>query len=245
MVRMGSAPFDVRRVPVTVGFLALLVLGFLATVFSPQLALPFVFQAGSAPLSWITYPFVANGVTGVIFGGLWVWFTLGSLEPVRGWQWTASLTAAAIVIFPVLGFGLIAAAQRVVIGGAVLPIAALTMTWCALNAEAEVRLFGIIPLKGKWLALIEVALVLFGFGAGGVVAGVAFALALGPFWLIGQGKIPLPGSVRRNTRTETKQEREFDRFRDEIYRREKEREEKERLRKLFEASLHDDPKDDR
>lgn len=237
MMRLGALPFDPRRTPVTVGFIAALAVGFLVSFFLRD-AVP-----SAPPLSFLTYPFIGNSFYGLVFGGLWVWFTLGSLERGHGWTWAATLLAAAILVFPILALALAFGGRGVNLFGALLPIAAITMVWCAENAEAEIRLMGVLPVKGKWLALIEAGAVLFGFGAVNLVAGAVFTLALGGFWLVGQGRIPIPSLPRRVKPAETKQDREFDRYRDEIYRREKEREEKERLRKLFESSLRDDPED--
>lgn len=126
-----------------------------------------------------------------------------------------------------------------------LPLSGITMAWCGANSEAEIRLFLVFPIKGKWLALFEVGLVFFAFGYPHWIQGIAFVLPLALFWFLGTGKIPLPVGRRFFVPKAPlkKTEREFDKYRDEIHRRATEREEKERLRKLFESSLIDDPED--
>lgn len=244
MMRLGGGSFNPRNTPVTVGLIATLAVGFLVTLAVRSESLVFV-GLGSALPAWVLYPLVGNSFIGLVFGLMWLWFTLEPLERKHGWVWALTLTGAAILVFPVVGAVLSAVGRPMVLMSAFLPTTAITMVWCAENAETEIRLFGILPLKAKWLALIDVGAVVFGAGLGQMVSGVAFALVLGIFWLVGQGRIPLPSGFRRKMGAETKRDREFDRYRDEIYRREKEREEKERLRKLFESSLRDDPEDKR
>jgi hypothetical protein len=42
-----------------------------------------------------------------------------------------------------------------------LPLAALIVAWCMLNPNEEIRIWGIIPILAKWLALGEVLIIFF------------------------------------------------------------------------------------
>ena len=130
------------------------------------------------------------------------------------------------------------------LAGPILPVAAMTMVWCAANAEAIIRLFMVFPVKGKYLALFEVGVVFFMFGMPNPIRGLFIVAPLALFWFVGTGKVRLPlDKTKPEPRFLKKQEREFDRYRDDIHRRSKEREEQQKLRKLFESSLIDDPED--
>jgi hypothetical protein len=106
----------------------------------------------------------------------------------------------------------------------------------------------IIPIQARWLGWLTVGMVLFGYGIGNPLFGLLACVHLGLAYLYAANYVPfLPyGTTRffRHKRYWKKSERDETYIRD-VKKREIERQERERLRKLFEGSLTDDPEDKR
>lgn len=155
------------RNPATRTLILANLLAFLLTFFSQSDALIRFFGFSSAdwlarPWSFATYPLVAVDFINLLFSALWLWFVGGSLE--RAWG-TARFTSFFAVVTAVSAFFFLAAAS--VLGGATsllglyMPLAALTAAWCMLNPEQTILLYCIIPIKGKYLGWLTIALVYF------------------------------------------------------------------------------------
>lgn len=238
---MGS-PIRPQKNPVTLTWLVLMGLGF---VLGWLPASGFLSLAAFAPgqsgiLSIVLYAFAEQAFLGVVLGGLWLAFMLGPQEAEQGWVWALVMSVAAVLAFPLVAFGLSLFTRVPNLVGAALPLAALTMAWCAANSEAVIRLFMVFPVKGKWLAVFEVGLVFFGFGASNPVVGIGLVLPLAFFWFAGTGAIKLPRKGLADRKFEQRKDNEFRRYQEDVRRRATDREEKERLRRLFESSLEDD-----
>jgi membrane associated rhomboid family serine protease len=120
-------------------------------------------RPGVAGFLWtlLTYPLVSVNPISLLFYGLMMWWVGGSLERSWGTRFYAIYFGLMSVITAV---GLSAAAfltnSEFIIDNW-LPLAALIVAWCMLNPNEEIRLYGIIPILAKWLALGEVLLIFF------------------------------------------------------------------------------------
>ncbi len=205
----------------------------------------------SQPWTMLTYPFASPGATHVLFfvlTCLWLWSFGGSVERDLG---SARFVLAWIVLTLLFSIVFVAASGVIEvplrISEAGLPTAAMTMIWCARNPETQILLLFILPIKGKWLALLTSAIVLFSYGAGYPLVGAIALLPLAVAWAFGANMLPFwayaSSTDRRGLWEKKREQREHHRFIDDIKDRERERSEKERLRKLFEDSLDDDQPD--
>ena len=204
------------------------------------------------PWTLLTYPFASLGngsdLIWFLLSLLWVWFMGGAIERELG----AQRFIATFFAFTLLG-ALAMLLGRALLGtgpallGPMIPASALTMIWAARNPEQSILLMMVIPLKGKYLAILTVVLVIFPLGASNPLLGVIAALPLGLAWLWASGKLPVayPVGVRtgRSRADRKAEERRHFEFQEAIRKKQQDRDERERLRKLFESSL--DPKDDR
>jgi membrane associated rhomboid family serine protease len=235
----------------TIGLIVALAIGFVlcwipqfGSVLTPNLSFDFNF---TKPWAILTYPFVTNGSgQGLLFFILqlmWLYSFGGLFENRFGTQSLLIHFFSGTLLFAFFGFlaHVLIPDTAAVLIGAWLPIAFITTVICGLQPETEITFF-FFPLKMKWLALLTAGLVLFGFGTGAPLFGVLLVLPLVAAWFYGQNKFPglTPGrSPFEKQRQKAKENREFDSFRSKVIDREKERQERERLRKLFEGSLDD------
>jgi len=140
------------------------------------------FLAFSAPNSWmlpwtaLTYPLYSSDPIGLIFYGLYLWFIGSSLERSWGTRFFAMYFALMSVITAV-GLTMCAFIIKAQIPvHNTLPITAMAVAWCMLNPDLEIRLYGIIPILAKWLAVGIVLILLFTYGRQHPLAGI-FALS--------------------------------------------------------------------
>jgi len=121
--------------------------------------------------------------------------------------------------------------------------------WGARNPKSLIMLYGILPLSGTVMAVLSGLSIFFSKGDRSLVYGLFAALPalLAWFYAIGKLGVPFPSALRGSnskSRKEKKREQtEFNKFIDSVRDRETEREEREKLRELFERSLIDDPDD--
>lgn len=261
MEPVSSNPFDDMRrkalgsgAPATVGIIAALGVTFLLawfgmrSVFGDLLAFSSD-QALSRPWTLLTYPFASvgdgRGLIFFLFLLLWLWWVGSTLERSLG----RSFYLATFGVLTLLGSlsmlvgGLLTGAGAVLLGPG-LVVAALTMIWCAKFPEATIMLFMVVPFKGKWLAILTAALTLFGYGTGAPLLGAFALIPLALGWLFGAGKLPIGtpsrGPSRVSKSEQKKKEVEHRSYMDSIRKKQKDREERERLRKLFESSISED-----
>ncbi len=246
----GSSAPSLKRLsnPVCAGIIAFSVVCFVgawagnADLFFRPLALGF--GEPSEVWRWLAWPIAtgAMGPLGILFGCLWLWSMGGVVERELG--------------SPRFGLFLLAvtllSAAMVVMGGAIVGIApmlaglwvllvAVTVAWGTRYPAMPVTFMFVLPLKGKWLAWISVALLVFAMDYR-LAPFMAVPLAL--TYLFAADKLPVRYSARPVSMGPSKRQIEREgRYFDDVKRRETEREEKERLRRLFERSLIEDPDD--
>lgn len=215
--------------------------------------LAFLPQAALArPWTFLTYPIAPAGPPGAILFVLILYYWFYNI----GNQVESELGKPSFVA---VFFGL-ALAGSVAIGaagfltginfplvGLWLPVAAISMAWAARNGDAEVRFMFVIPLKAKWLGLLLAVLIFFSYGSANPLIGASALVPLALGWAFGKNRLPIRyGRVMPDLEAKRRAERERQRSDDymsDVYRSKREREERERLRKLFESSLEDDPDD--
>lgn len=198
------------------------------------------------PWTPITYPFVTDGNGGgilfFILGMLW-WYWVGSgLERTTGpWGLLLNFLAASFLEALMCLFASMLG-MRAGLMGQFLPVSFMTVAFCARDPESQIQFWGIIPVKYKILALITGLIVVFGFGTGQPILGLMVGAPLVLAWFYGAGKLPVTlagSSVDRNI-DKRRENKEFDEFMTKVKSKEKEREERDRLRKLFEDSMSKD-----
>lgn len=205
----------------------------------------------SMPWTLLTYPFV-RGIDSVIWFALTCFITyqfLGDLERRLGPYGAALLFFA----YTFLG-GLCYFLGTLVFGpSAIAPTLNLTLelvvfTWCLVNPAAQIMLMFVIPVPTKVLMWLCVAGIVIEYGWSNPPVGFVTALPLLFAWPYATNRIPwlrfgdIPDLTSR--KVEKQKDESFGRFMDDVKRREHERAEKERLRKLFESSLSDEDKPD-
>ncbi|MCL5105126.1 MAG: rhomboid family intramembrane serine protease [Armatimonadetes bacterium] len=133
------------------------------------------------PMPWalFTYPLVGVccGVLSLIFSIYWLWVAGGSLE--RSWGTTRfGYYFFAMCAISAAGLALGSLITRLPVSaiGLWLPIAGVTVAFAMLNPEEQILFMFVIPLKLKYLALIDVVIVLVKYGQMSPLLGV-FALA--------------------------------------------------------------------
>jgi hypothetical protein len=240
-----------QAAPVTVGICTVIVLMAVLSVFTkPSTLAPFMFEPDwlSKPWSILTYPFVyllsdAIAIIFLIFTVMWTLWVGGTIErdqgPVRYaiiWGVFTVLSAVCLLI------GWNATHVAAPLYGPWLPLGALTVIWGFRNRTAPVMLFGVIPLTGYWLALLTVAMVFVDYAHPVIVLGIFACLPLLLAYAFAVDRIPrlqyaVPKPVYRPSKAQQLKEQNF--F-DDVRKREKEREERERLKKLFESSFDDE-----
>lgn len=195
------------------------------------------------PWTFVTYPLVgANlGVIGLLFGGYWLWIAGGTLERSWGTQRYAIYMLLMCAISALgLWAGTIITGTYIPIVDLWLPLAGVTVSWAMLNPDQQILFFFVIPMKLKYLALLDVALVLISYGQVHLLVGV-FALVGCAFsyWYI------LPHNFGARTQRNMGQVVHVHRRRSILHKLNpfgwiKEKHDEDRLRKLFEDSFGDD-----
>jgi hypothetical protein len=213
------------------------------------------FAGFAPPWGFITYPFAVtlNGgeLIWLLFLLLWFYWLGCDLErelktpTFVGLFFAATVVGSAAILLCAKVFG-----GSMVLVGPMIPIGAVTVAWGVRNLNSSVRLWAVIPITGKWIAIIEALLVLFAYGQGMPVRGVFALIPLGLAWAYAANRIPgVPfgplGTTIREGRALLKRERNNKVYFDDVRKREKERADRERLRKLLEGSVNDDPSNDK
>ena len=194
------------------------------------------------PWGVLTFPWAFSplgSLFGVFFLVILVAFLLqfaGALEREMDTWRTAVFWFVATLVFGVLGLAMGAG-----LFGPILPGAALITLWCARNRSARMMLWGIVPLSGAGMAVLVAASILFSYGANRPLEGVILTLPLGLVWLYGLERLPIGfaggGTARRAKHVAVVKGgmKYDDAYYENVKKREIEREEQERLRKLFEG----------
>jgi membrane associated rhomboid family serine protease len=245
------------QAPATAALTAAIALAFIVSWFTGGQLLPLAFDPAtiaSAPWTVLTYPFASLGdgrdMIWVLFLCLWFWGMGGAVERDLGTVrylvfWFSVVVLGAL--FHWVGFLVVGESlrldQRALIG-AFFPVSAVTVAWGVRNPFQPVLLMFVLPIQGRWIALLSVLLVFFGTNSPQLAV---FAVApLGLVFLFATDRLPfLPWQAsRRDRRLERREsQRAYERI-DAAIERQREREEKERLRRIFEQSLIEDPDSD-
>jgi hypothetical protein len=250
---MNSVQTWIRRLnaPITVSIAILLAVGSLFFFFSAGNGMSLIWADGNwtrQPWTLITYPFAYIGVGGIgtllwsAFMLAWMIYACGSVERELGppkyiglWVLFTVLPALLMLIGANLMRG------STILAGPYLPISAFTVAWATRNPRVQFSLWGIIPLTGRILGWVVVAGTFFSYGFGTPVLGVIACLHLGLAHLMAAGRVPFfSWKSLDDERRAKRQEIEEAAFREEVLARKLEREEKEKLRRLFERSGIDD-----
>ncbi len=234
--------------PLTLGLLVSLAVAFVVSWIpnSPVMASLALFTDPGAmrPWAFLTYPWAVPGNGNALFFyllmGLWLWGIGGQLERATNARTYIVLWLGAALVHG-LTYSVVAQGMKeVFLAGPGLPIAFFAVYLGGRYPQQAISFFGVIPMTMKIVAILVAVLTFFGYGTGAPMLGLAAAAPLALAWGLGSRQWQLhPGRSRADIKFERKKEAEFDQFRDEVRRREIEREEKERLRRLFESSLDD------
>ncbi|MDR3687962.1 MAG: hypothetical protein P4L46_01190 [Fimbriimonas sp.] len=207
----------------------------------------------SHPWTFLTYvwtyaPF-GSGMGLITFAFLLIWLFQcgGSLEREMGTAklaafWFVSILVASAALFlaaAIAGYQLRAA-------GPYLALATVTVAWSVRNQSASVMLYGVVPFSGKLIGWATALLVLFGFGIPNPLMGIAACVPLELTFLFASDRIPglaftASGPYRsigrrrfKGKEATTRGQVMYDQaYFDDVQRREQERDERERLRKLL------------
>ncbi|MHB0938689.1 MAG: rhomboid family intramembrane serine protease [Armatimonadota bacterium] len=181
--------------PVTKVILALMAVGFLASIIAAGsleallrlLAyIPFFFPNMLTGI--FTHPFVfygAGSILHLLITGWIFWMFGGSLE--RSWGprmftiFLAGASAASVLVWTV---GAVLFGANAIIGGPWLLLSAVIVAWAWLNPEETILFMFVLPMKAKWLGWLDIALLFFMFPLGQGVNG-AKLFVLGFFALGG------------------------------------------------------------
>ncbi len=137
---------------------------------------------------WLTYPlYTPTSILGIVFLGYIFFWIGGSLE--RRWGSEKFAQVFVVVTLAAAGAQWLGSAYAVrslnpdfALAGLYIPEATLFVIWAALNPEATILLFFVLPIKAKYLGLGSIVVTY--FSSGGPVQGL-FAIAvpvLGWFW---------------------------------------------------------------
>lgn len=161
-------------IPVTIALLAVSFLTFLVTFFSPAvrgiISRYMLFSSSNvlhAPWTIFTYPLVAGGFSlWLIIIWAFFWMTGGSLE--RSWGSVRFavffFAVTAVTALSVLLGGIIIRTPIGLPGDIFLPLMALVVAFCMINAEQTMQFF-FFPIKAKYIALIAVLWTYFEYGS--------------------------------------------------------------------------------
>ena len=199
------------------------------------------------PWSLLTFPFASAGtsdeVIGILFLCWWLWFVGGAVERDLGpgrflTVWAVISVLCALCVW----LGAVVLQLPGSSAGAWTCVAGLTVMWGTRNPSTTILLMFIIPISGKWLAWLSAALVFFQTEPHQLAPFAAFPLLLA--YLFAANKLPVTYSRhdRRYIASAKKTDRYDRKYYEEVRKREQERAERERLRKLFESSVNDDDK---
>ena len=235
--------------PVTFFVLASLIASFLLSWLGLQaffMSLALRSGSGFNPITIFTYPWASSGNgSGLIFlllGWLFFWQVGQQVERDLGVQKFAAVFAGLILMGGLAVWaGSFVSPVGTILFGSFVPVAALAVIWATRHAEQQVQFF-MFPIQAKWIGWLSAAMVLFSLGP---IIG-AFAVLPCVFgYFFAANKIPglaYVGRVAGKSRKEKVQEsKKFNAFMDSVKKKEQEREEKEKLRQLFERSLIEDP----
>ncbi len=201
----------------------------------------------SQPWTLLTYPFTAQ-IEHVIWFALVCWILYQFLSDLERRLEAVGVIAFFFVMTLLGGLGYTLGAaifgQSMFPPSLNLPTEVVVFTWCLLNPSAQIKLMFVLPVPTRVLMWLCVAGIVIENGWSNPPVGFFAALPIPLAWLYVTNRVPglKFGAVASvgEVKAKRKNDQEFRDFMGKVKEREKDREEKERLRKLFESSLSDD-----
>lgn len=194
------------------------------------------------PWTFLTYPFAIDGngfgILTLILTWLWMYWICSAIEATD----RALNLLLYFFLYTMLGAIFVSLVGRImnvpnVITGTMLPISALTCLWCSRNQSAEIRLMMMIPVNGRVMAIISGVLVLLMYGTINPILGLFAVVPCAIGWLQGSRRAfaTTKKQVNLGRGMKSSNPQEFEEYMLKVRKKEKEREEKERLRQLLEG----------
>lgn len=240
--------FKRSHASVSVGLIVAISIGFLLAYVKaiPLSQVAFVpTDALSKPWTLLTYAFADVSFISHLFICLWI-YSVGGIVEVDLGKVKYGLFWLGFTILSSLSIWLGSAVTSTVVPliSAHVPLTAFIVLWGTRYADSPASLL-FIPMKAKWLALIAVGIVFFAMPPtlalfSLIPISLAFAIAMNFIPFIPYSKITF--SSTSPTKTYKKHFKEGEEFYFDADKRRIEREERDRLRKLFESSVSDDEK---
>jgi len=245
------------RPTITNIFIATIVAGSLFNWATQAKFLKFLALNSEMPHTVFTYAFLGDSAGS---GFLWTILSLfmiytfgGEIERSLGakaFALLAGILAAVGGLGLIVGAGLLGA-KGILYGGPFLMVTCLFTYWAMRSPNLELSVFGLIKAKAKILVVVYAVLTIVSVGGSLPALGLFALLPLGLAALMGTGTVPVPLAqygttsigAHKNAKDKKREQAEFDQFITKVRDKAGEREDKERLRKLFENSLKDDPED--
>lgn len=241
-----------NNAPVTTAIVVLIVAGFLVCWMDASLRFFFstALQTNSViyrPWTLLTYPLATTDLLSVLFSALWLWGIGGVVEREEG---SAKFAAFWLVMSLLCGVGLYVGSlvldKPAILANAWTPIAAVTIVWGTRHPNDLVQFMLVLPVTARWMAWLSVAFVFFGTRT----VAMGYAPLLAPFaaaplalaWFYASKRLPSFGPSGRKGKSEFVRGAGFysKEYFDDVKRREQDRAEKERLRKLLEGGPDDE-----
>ena len=192
------------KIPVTK---SIIIINLILTVITPLFKLAVLwnllsFSSDTAinyPWTAFTYPIISSfNPISVLFGFLWMWIAGGSLE--RSWgsmKFLGYFLVVSGITALALHVGWLITKQPASLAGLWMPLACITVTFAMLNPEEYVNIWGIIPIKLKYLALMDTIIVLVVFGSQNLILGVLALISLFYAYSVAVSKRGLSSPVKR------------------------------------------------
>lgn len=191
--------------------------------------------------TYLTYPLApgtaGGGILFLVLEWLWLYWIGTSLETSEGVKRFALVFVGCVLAGSVfLALGAFLLKLQIGLSGPLVPISALTCVWCARNQQARILLMMIVPVSGRILAVVTTVLTVVMYGSGSPLLGLFAALPCALGWFYGLGALIPRRKPVVTGRGPAQSSAEFDKFVQKVRVKEKERDERERLRKLLESS---------
>lgn len=243
-MKANFLPYAARKAPFTLFLMASLVATFLLywMAMAPGIdALALSSKAAFAqPWRLLLYPWAspAGGLLGMVFFLMWIWWVGEPTEAAMGSRrFGAYWFAATALIGLAVAVGGSLVGVDALLAGPWAPEAAVTVLWCARNRFAQIRLWCVLPVTGTQLAALTAAALVLALGFQNPIVGLLAGLPLLLAWNFGRGGLPIAVEEgARRGKTAVRGATMYDEgYFENVKQREIDREEKERLRKLFEG----------
>lgn len=234
-----------RGYPFTKVLCGLIIALAIAGLASPSLSDLLVFStAKPSPIAALLHP-LFNDIVGAILALMSLWWVGRSLESDTSVAKTAIFTVV-VALLTSLGvfLGASVLGKPGLVWGSWILAGSMMVVWATRYPRTPFKFFFFVEMEGRWMSLIGIVLAIVSvrpaalspFALLPLVFAWAYAANKLPFFPYGlPAKQVSPPMGPRGIRAPREG------YFDDVKRREKEREERERLRKLFESSMNDEP----